>query len=157
MEDAMRRDHQMGLALAIVLALAGCGHAGRGDAAGSTSTPQPHRVAAPAPADPDLASVMERFYQHVEGAHWAFAYGMLSPRYRAIVTRQALTERYASLVNPDITLRQNGRSITARLDAADRNDRSRTLHVQETIRLVWDGERWTIDDIARRTVTAGTR
>src|ERR1700682_3611523 len=78
MEDAMRREHRTGLAaLAIVVALAGCGAADRGGDAPAAPPPRPPRAVALAPADPDLASVMERFYQHVEGAHWAFAYGML--------------------------------------------------------------------------------
>ncbi|MDQ6944022.1 MAG: hypothetical protein M3169_16110, partial [Candidatus Eremiobacteraeota bacterium] len=63
------------LVLAAVLALAvtgacGCAsHRVRTEISGGYDSPAPHRHA-PAPADPDLGTVMERFYQQVEGAHW---------------------------------------------------------------------------------------
>ncbi|MEA2688855.1 MAG: hypothetical protein QOD51_1462 [Candidatus Eremiobacteraeota bacterium] len=139
-------------AVAAVLLVAGCGPAHHAAADGSASTaPQAHRRA-PAPANPDLGTVAERFYQYVEGSHWQFAYAMLSARYRATVTHDELMHRYENLADADVALRHTpGTVVTARLDAVDRNDRSRKLHVEETVKLAWDGEQWTIDDITRRT------
>jgi hypothetical protein len=145
--------------LAFLAAAAGCTPTrvtvtvNRGSAA-----PAAHRRA-PAPANPDLATVMERFYQQVEGAHWPFAYAMLSPRYRASLSQDrfvGLYDRYADL---DVSLRQFGdRVVIASLGAKERGDAPRTHRFEETTTLAWDGEDWKIERIARRDVTrAGTR
>ena len=139
--------------LAVLLAAAGCGPARHSATDGAaTATPQTQRRAqAPAPSDPDLGTVMERFYQYVEGAHWQFAYAMLSPRFRATLTQGDLERRYENFADADVALRHSpGTVVTARLSGVDRNDRSRRLLVEEKIKLVWDGEQWTIDDIVRR-------
>ena len=141
--------------VAAVLCAASCGPARHVDAnGGATAGPQAHR-GAPAPANPDLGTVTERFYQYVEGGHWQFAYAMLSRRYRATLTQNDLKQRYESFSNADVALRHApGTVVTARLDAIDRNDRSRKLHADEIVKLAWDGEQWTIDDIVRRAASA---
>ena len=146
--------------LAVLLVAAGCGpahHAARDAATPAAQTQR--RSPAPAPSDPDLGTVTERFYQYVEGAHWPFAYAMLSQRYRATLSQNDLKRRYEDFANADVALRQTpGTVVTARLNGVDRNDRSRRLSVEEKIKLVWDGEQWTIDDITRRDVVSpGTR
>jgi len=94
---------------------------------------------------------MERFYQYVEGAHWPFAYAMLSPRYRATLSQDDFVHRYDRLADADVALRHMpGTVVTARIDGVDRADRTRRVHFEETVRLVWDGEQWAIDAIARR-------
>ena len=62
----------------------------------------------------------------------------------------------------NVTLRQT--SGTSRRDRVARRrqtaptPRSRSLHFEDTMTLIWDGEQWLIDGIARRDVTpAGTR
>jgi hypothetical protein len=138
-------------AAAAVLAAGGCGSSrhGTGDG-GASAAPQVQRRA-PAPVDPDLGTVMERFYQYVQGRHWPFAYAMLSTRYRATLTQDELVRRYENLADADVALRHTpGTSVTARIDGTDRKDRSRKLHVEERVKLVWDGEQWVIDDITRR-------
>ncbi|MEA2721850.1 MAG: hypothetical protein QOJ39_3714 [Candidatus Eremiobacteraeota bacterium] len=139
------------VAVSAMLAAAGCGPARHSAANGPASTvPQAHRRA-PAPANPDLGTLTERFYQYVEGGHWQFAYAMLSARYRATLTQDELKRRYESFADADVALRQPpGTVVTARLDATDRTDHSRKLHADETLKLAWDGEQWTIDDIVRR-------
>jgi hypothetical protein len=139
--------------LAVLLVAAGCGPARHAATDAATPASQKQRPSpAPAPSDPDLGTVMERFYQYVEGAHWPFAYAMLSPRYRATLTQVDLERRYENLADADVALRHSpGTVVTARLSGVDRNDRSRRVRIDETIKLVWDGEQWKIDDIARRT------
>jgi|GEM_PF-1915662 len=123
-----------------------------------TVAPAAHRHA-PAPVNPDLGTVMERFYQQVEGAHWPFAYAMLSPRYRAALDQDrfvALYERYTDL---DVSLRQLGdHVVVAMLGAKERGAAPRAYRFEETTTLAWDGEDWRIDRIVRRDVTrTGTR
>jgi hypothetical protein len=145
-------------AVATVLVAGGCGPARHAAADGAaTAVPQAqHR--APAPRDPDLGTVTERFYQYVEGAHWRFAYAMLSPRYRATLTEQDLMQRYRNVGSGSVALRHTpGTVVTAVLDAADPTNAARHVRVEEKITLVWDGEQWTIDDIARRDLGPGTR
>lgn len=140
--------------LAFVVAVAGCAprrmHA---EISGGTVVPAAQRHA-PAPANPDLGTVMERFYQQVEGAHWPFAYAMLSPRYRATLDQRrfvALYDRYADL---DVSLRQYGdRVVVATLVAKDRGKPPRAHRFEETTTLAWDGEDWKIDRMARREVS----
>ncbi len=134
-------------ALAVLFGVSGCTN--------STSTEAPH-AHAPAPKNPDLSDVMERFYQQVEGGHWAIAYGMLSPRYRARLTQQQFADRYVVLVDPNVRARQlSDRTVVAWLDAGDRAHSGRAVHVRETVTLAWDGEQWTIDAIERRGISPG--
>lgn len=125
----------------------------------STEARQVHAVAsslAPAPKNPDLTDVMERFYQQVEGGHWAIAYGMLSARYRARLTQQQLADRYAVLSDPSVHARQRSdRMVVAWIDAGDRQNSGRAVHIREAVTLAWDGEQWTIDAIERRGVSSG--
>ena len=115
---------------------------------------------APAPANPDLAAVMERFYQYVEGAHWPFAYAMLSPRYRASLKQDRFVATYDRYSDLDVSLRQYGgdRIVVAMLGAKERGSPARAHRYEETTTLAWDGEDWKIDRIVRREVRpAGTR
>jgi hypothetical protein len=160
----MRAHRRFSLAvLAVLLAAASCGparHAGSAGAAadGAATVAPAARRHAPPPADPDLGTVVERFYQYVEGAHWRFAYAMLSPRYRGTLTEQDLMQHYGSIGSGDVAVRQTpGTVVTAVLDASDPKDPSRHVRVEEKLKLVWDGEQWMIDDIARRGVSPGTR
>jgi hypothetical protein len=123
-----------------------------------TAWPAGHRHA-PAPANPDLATVMERFYQLIEGAHWPFAYAMLSPRYRATMAQDRFVARYDRYTDLDVSLRQYGdRVVVATLGAKDRGSPSQARRFEETTTLAWDGEDWKIDRIARRDVSrTGTR
>ncbi|HWT04227.1 MAG TPA: hypothetical protein VN224_00590 [Xanthomonadales bacterium] len=126
--------------------------------AGPTVAPAAHHRA-PAPANPDLGTVMERFYQQVEGAHWPFAYAMLSPRYRASLTQDRFVALYDRYTDLDVSLRQFGDHIVvATLGAKERGSPPRAHRFEETTTLAWDGEDWKIDRIARRDVTrTGTR
>ena len=145
--------------LGLVVAVAGCApRRMHTQISGGYDSPAPHGRA-PAPVNPDLGTVMERFYQQIEGAHWPFAYAMLSPRYRATLDQDrfvALYDRYADL---DVSLRQYGdRVVVARLGAKERGSPPRAHRFEETTTLAWDGEDWKIDRIARREVRpAGTR
>lgn len=140
---------------AAMLVMGGCGPSRQAAESAASTAPQAH---VRAPADPDLGTVTERFYQYVGGGHWKFAYAMLSPRYRATLTEAELMRRYENLANADVALRHTpGTVVIARLDAVDHIDRSRRVRVEEKVRLVWDGEQWTIDDIARRSLSPGTR
>jgi hypothetical protein len=142
------------VALACVLAVPGCTNPRQADSS-STPVPQAQRRA-PAPKNPDLTDFMERFYQQVEGSHWAFAYGMLSPRYRQALTQQQLVDRYSGLVDPNVRARQlSDRTVMAWLDGTDRAHPGRALHLTEMVTLAWDGEAWTIDAIERRSVSRG--
>lgn len=109
------------------------------------------RANAPAPADPDLGTVMERFYGDVEGGHWAIAYAMLSPRYRRTVGRGDFEAQYARFTDLDASLRQTGpRTVVATLTAHDRADPARVHRFAESWTLAWDGEDWTLDALRRR-------
>lgn len=137
--------------LAFAVAAVGCApHRARTDVSGGYESPAAHRRA-PAPANPDLATVMERYYQQIEGAHWPFAYAMLSPRYRASLSQDrfvALYDRYGDL---DVSLRQrDDRVVVAALGATERGGTARRHRFVETTTLAWDGEDWKIDRIARR-------
>lgn len=108
---------------------------------------------APAPADPDLGTVMERFYGDVEGGHWAIAYAMLSPRYRRTLSRDDFVAQYARFADVDASLRQSGtRSLVATLTTHDRTDRTRVRRFVETWTLAWDGEDWKLDALRRREI-----
>jgi hypothetical protein len=130
-----------------------------GERASASASAAPHAVSIrPAPTDPDLATVMERFYQQVEGGHWRFADAMLSPRLRAQLGENGLRSRYETVVNLDVTLRQtNARTVMALLAGIDRADRSHSVRFEETVTLVWDGEQWSIDALVRRPLSPGTR
>ncbi|HEY0615829.1 MAG TPA: hypothetical protein VGC96_14360 [Candidatus Elarobacter sp.] len=126
------------LAAAVVLACA------------TACAPQPAHVKGPPPANPDLLAVMERFYQQVEGAHWRFADGMLSPRYRAALGPAGIRSRYDGFADVDVTLRQSsGRSVVAAVTVVDRGATARKHRFEETSTLRWDGEDWTVDAIRR--------
>ena len=151
----------------IVVAFLTCLGAGAGgcasprvhaDVSRGIATAAAHRHA-PAPANPDLATVMERFYQQVEGAHWPFAYAMLSPRYRGTLDQERFVAQYDRYTDLDVSLRQSGdRVVVAALGAKDRGSPPRAYRFEETTTLAWDGEDWKIDRIARRDVSrAGTR
>ena len=143
---------------AIVASAAGCGPPRAHMIAGPTVAPVAHRRA-PAPANPDLATVMERFYQQIEGAHWPFAYAMLSPRYRAALNQERFVARYQRYAELDVSLRQYGdRVVVAALGAKERGSPPRAHRFEETTTLAWDGEDWKIDRVVRRELTpAGTR
>jgi hypothetical protein len=128
----------------------------RQSAAASSSPPaSAPKAHAAVPTDPDLASVMERFYQQVEGQHWKFAYAMLSPRYQRTLSQSAFVDQYADLVNPDVRLQQKtNRVVVASLFARDRLDRARRYSLEETVTLAWDGEQWVIDGVRRRSLNA---
>ena len=142
-------------ALAVVLGAGGCTpqrvHGGVESRAA--------RAHAPAPANPDLGTVMERFYQQVEGAHWPFAYAMLSARYRARMDQDGFVARYAPFSDMDVSLLQRGdRVVIATIRATERAgparaSPARVRRFQESVTLAWDGEDWRIDDIVRRDVT----
>jgi hypothetical protein len=116
-------------------------------------------VNVPAPANPDLATVMERFYQHVEGAHWRFAYAMLSPGYRKTLDQNRFVARYDRFADLDVSLRQYGdRVVVATVGAKERGSAAAAHRFEETTMLGWDGEDWKIDRIVRRDVKpSGTR
>lgn len=141
-------------ALAAVVAAAGCTpHRLQTEVSGGYESPAAH-AHLPAPANPDLAAVMERFYQQVEGAHWPFAYAMLSPRYRATLRRDAFVARYERLGEMDVSLQQRGdRVVIATLGAVERGTPPRTRKFEETTTLAWDGEDWRIERITRRDVS----
>ena len=143
---------------ALLFAAVGCGPHRAHMIAGPTVAPAAQRRA-PAPANPDLGTVMERFYQQVEGAHWPFAYAMLSPRYRATLDQDRFVALYGRYADLDVSLRQFGdRVVVATLAAKDRDTPPRAHRFEETTTLAWDGEDWKIDRIARREVRpAGTR
>lgn len=144
--------------LVAVLALAVVGACGcaphRERASVSTENVAPHRNA-PAPADPDLGTVMERFYQQVEGAHWRFAYAMLSPRYRSSLSQDRFVALYEPYTDLDVSLRQFGDRVVATLGAKERAGPPRAHRFEETTTLAWDGEDWKIDRVARREVSPG--
>ena len=118
----------------------------------ATAAPRAHR---PAPGDPDLSAVTERYYELVEGAHWPYAYAMLSPRYRATLSEAEFERRYAVLAGLDVHARQaTASTVVTRIDAKDAADRTRARRYEETLTFVWDGEDWKIDRIARREITA---
>jgi hypothetical protein len=123
-----------------------------------TVAPAAHHRA-PAPANPDLETVMERFYQQIEGAHWPFAYAMLSPRYRAALRQDQFVARYDRFADLDVSLRRFGdRVVVATIAAKERGSAAPARHFEERTTLAWDGEDWRIDDIVRRDVKpAGTR
>lgn len=129
-----------GLTLAALLGLSGCG--GRGTAARAQHVP--------APADPDLGTVMERFYGDVEGRHWNIAYGMLAPDLRRSLSRDDFVAQYARFTDADATLRQrDARTVVAVLVTHDRAD-PRERRFEETWTLAWDGETWTLAALRRR-------
>jgi hypothetical protein len=145
--------------LALSAGAAGCGPPRDAHViAGPTVAPAAHRHANP-PANPDLATVMERFYQQVEGAHWPFAYAMLSARYRASLNQDRFITLYDGYTDLDVSLRQyGGRVVVAMLGAKERGNAPREHRFEETTTLAWDGEDWKIDRIARRDITrTGTR
>jgi hypothetical protein len=110
-----------------------------------------------APQDPDLAAVMERFYQQVQGAHWAFADYMISPVFRGVLGPDGVRGRYQDLADLDVTLQQTeALTVVASLSAKDRANPAHRLRFVETTRLLWDGDQWTIDSIARRDLSPGT-
>ncbi len=127
--------------LAAAIAACGCARASTGD-----DRPA-HPV--PAPTDPDLGTVMERFYQQVEGRHWRFAYAMLAPAYRARLSEDDLARQYDGYASADVSLRQpSDRVVIAQLAATDPT--GRRLRVEETVTLAWDGADWQIAAIRRR-------
>ena len=135
--------------LACAVAAVGCAqHRVRTEVSGGYASPAAHRRA---PANPDLATVMERFYQQVEGAHWPFAYAMLSPRYRGSLSQDRFVALYDRHSDLDVSLRQrDDRVVVAELGATERGGTARTRRFEETTTLAWDGEDWKIDRIARR-------
>jgi hypothetical protein len=149
--------HIVAIALAAVT-LGGCGSARHADAdAGPRATVVPVSQER-APQDADLAAVMERFYQQIEGEHWAFADGMLTPGFHTILGLDGIRERYKGLADLDVTLQQTGSStVVAHLTAKDRNDPARRVSFVETTRLFYADGQWAIDSIARRELSPGTR
>ena len=155
----MRVNRVVVAALAVAVAAAGCTpHRLHTEVSSGYDSPAPHRRA-PAPANPDLGTVMERFYQQIEGAHWPFAYAMLSPRYRATIGQARFVARYDTFADLDVSLRQYGdRVVVATIGAKQRGAPARARRFEETTTLAWDGEDWRIDAIERRALTpAGTR
>ena len=156
----MRADRVLAVVvLAFVVTASACApHRLRTEVSGGYDSPAAHRHA-PAPANPDLGTVMERFYQQVEGAHWPFAYAMLSPRYRASIGQDRFVARYGTFADLDVSLRQSGdRVVIATIGAKERGTPPRARRFEETTTLAWDGEDWKIDGIVRRDLSpAGTR
>jgi hypothetical protein len=122
--------------------------------AGCASTPQRHTAPssrAPAPADPDLGSVLERFYEGIEDRRWAFAYAMLSPRYERALSRRDFTALYDRYADVDVAIRQTtSRSAVANLTVKEGSGTAARHHVEETWTFAWDGERWMLDGLQRR-------
>jgi hypothetical protein len=144
-----------GMMLAVLVA-AGCS-APRRDASTFLGTPVRRHHHAAAPKNPDLGTEIESFYQLVEGERWSYAYAMLSPRYRATLTQAQFERRYGSLVAPDVTAQQlDSSTVVAHIVAKDRADRAHTLHLEETVKLGWNGEQWTIEKITRRRLGAAS-
>jgi hypothetical protein len=108
----------VGAVLACAVLVAACTpQRGRTELSAGDDAPAAHRHV-PAPANPDLGTVMERFYQQVEGAHWRFAYAMLSPRYRAALNQERFVALYDGYTDLDVSLRQYGdRVVVAVLGA----------------------------------------
>lgn len=146
------------IALFLTTVVAACTQA-PDERSSATASAAPHAASVrPAPADPDLATVMERFYEQVEGGHWRFADAMLSPRLRAQLGENGLRSRYETIANLDVTLRQtNARTVIASLAGTVRDDPSRKLHLEESVTLAWDGEQWTIDAFTPRSLSRGMR
>jgi hypothetical protein len=126
--------------VAAAATLSSCAGTTRGDAP---------RQNLPAPSHPDMSSFVERYYGQIEGAHWTIAYAMLSERYRAAHDRSSFETSYRGTSNADISARQLGDrrevvrlTIPASASAPARN-------IRETLTFAWDGEGWTVDDIAR--------
>ena len=116
--------------------------------------------ALPVPKDPDLGTVMERFYQDVEGQHWRFAYAMLAPAYRTRHAEDVLVSRYGRYASFDVTLRQRSDTVVvSEIEGTDR-DGGRPLRDEEVVTLAWDGADWRIADLrwvtgrARKTLSA---
>lgn len=120
--------------------LSSCAGARSGDA------PRQHL---PAPSHPDLSSLVERYYQQIEGAHWTIAYAMLSERYRGSHDRPAFETSYQGTSNADINARQVGdrRELVLLRIPASANAPARSI--RETLTFAWDGEEWKVDDITR--------
>jgi hypothetical protein len=132
------------LVATVAILAAGCGR----HPSGTTQVPSAAPLA-PAPKNPDFTPIVERFYQLVEGKHWAIAYAMCSDRYRASRPQAAFESLYEGTANADVQARQTGdRSVvtTLVLPAAG-GAPARTL--REKLTFAWDGERWAIDSIAR--------
>jgi len=141
----MRGLRVLSLVVAVATLAAGCSRHDAGTASSSASA----APRAPAPKNPDFTSVVERYYQLVEGKHWEVAYAMLSDRFRAKHAQSEFETLYEGTSNADVHARQTGeRSVVAELALPAAGAQPvRTLH--ETLSFAWDGERWTIDDIVR--------
>jgi hypothetical protein len=114
--------------------------------ASSSATPAPK----PAPSNPDLGSVLEIFYQQIEGEHWPFAYAMLSARYKARLSQSAFTDRYRDIAGLNVSVQQTSdRGADVALDGHDADHPSVPVAAVEHVRLAWDGQGWTIDAITR--------
>jgi len=128
------------LAQALLLVASGCAQPPRDEAAAPAH-------ALPVPKDPDLGSVMERFYQQVEGQHWQFAYAMLAPAYRARHGESDLVARYGRYASFAVTLRQRSDTVVVSdIDGIDR-DRGSPQRDEELVTLAWDGADWKIADL----------
>lgn len=129
-------------AFAVVLS-AGCASGSGGSSA--SASPQP------APTNPDLGAVLENFYQQIEDEHWSFAYAMLSARYRARVSQGAFVDRYRDIANLNVTVLQDtaSRVVQVTLEGTKAGDPAKHVNQVERVRLAWDGQEWTIDDIRR--------
>jgi hypothetical protein len=122
---------------------AGCASGSAGSSA--SASPQP------APTNPDLGAVLENFYQQIEDEHWSFAYAMLSARYRARVSQSAFVDRYRDIAGLNATIVQDtsSRVVQVTLAGTKVGDPSKHVDEVERVRLAWDGQEWTIDDIRR--------
>ncbi|MGD1067389.1 MAG: hypothetical protein ABR975_11280 [Vulcanimicrobiaceae bacterium] len=135
------------IAAACVLALLLPACAGGSHAATATASPRP------APTDPDLGSMMENYYQQIEGEHWAFAYAMLSPRYKKQLSQDAFIDCYRSIVAPDVRVQQRtDRTLDVELQGRDASVPTKHIDEVEHVRVVWDGQEWLIDDIQRSAI-----
>ena len=143
-------------AVAVATAMLAACTARHADAGASTTDAT--ATAVPGPQDTDLAAVMERFYQQVEGEHWQFADGMLTPGFHTILGLDGVRPRYQDLWNLDVSLQQTGSStVVAHLTARHRSDPARYSSYIETARLFYTEGRWEVDSIARRDLSPGTR
>src|SRR3979409_623699 len=119
-------------ALAFVVGAAGCGEPGAHMLPGAPAAPPAAPPRSPAPVTPDLGTVMERFYQQIEGAHWPFAYAMLSPRYRATIGQERFVARSDTCGDLDVALRQYGdRVVVATIGAKQRGAPARARRFEE--------------------------
>ncbi|HTD37625.1 MAG TPA: hypothetical protein VK669_08915 [Candidatus Limnocylindrales bacterium] len=147
--SGFRRFGPAAVAVLSIVLIAGCGsdHRASTTLLGTKIGAHAHR---PPPSDPDLTVPIERYYQFVEEGRWPYAYAMLSPRYRALLSEAQFELRYARMSSADVHARQVSPStVVTRIDPSDAERRAGMRSFDETVRMTWDGEDWKIDRITR--------